>query len=178
MSRGRGTGLGGIPTPGRSTGPRRSRPGTTPGSTPPARSGPLTGRPGRCPGCRYAEGVLRTRTGQTAALRILTERDRDEALALCDRDAVANVFVSARIYASGLDPMQLSAQVWGFHEAGRLVSLCYVGANMIPVEAVPAAIAAFAPRAPKQGPRCSSIAAPAPPLPHPSPPPPPYSHPP
>jgi uncharacterized protein len=105
--------------------------------------------------------VLRTRTGQTAALRILTDRDRDEALALCDRDAVANVFVSARIYSSGLDPMQLGAQVWGFHDAGRLVSLCYVGANMIPVEAVPAAITAFAARARKQGRRCSSIAGPA-----------------
>jgi predicted GNAT family acetyltransferase len=105
--------------------------------------------------------VLRTRTGQTSALRILTDRDRDEALALCDRDAVASVFVSARIHASGLDPMRLGAQVWGFHEAGRLASLCYVGANIVPVEAVPAAITAFAARARKQGRRCSSIAGPA-----------------
>jgi len=105
--------------------------------------------------------VLRTRTGQTSALRILTDRDRDEALALCDRDVVANVFVTAKISASGLDPMRLGAQVWGFHEAGRLVSLCYAGANMVPVEAVPAATAAFAARARKQGRRCSVIAGPA-----------------
>ena len=57
--------------------------------------------------------------------------------------------------------MRLGAQVWGFHDAGRLVSLCYVGANMIPVEAVPAAITAFAARARKHGRRCSSIAGPA-----------------
>jgi predicted GNAT family acetyltransferase len=106
--------------------------------------------------------VLRTRTGHSPALRLLTDRDRDEALTLCDRDPVANVFVSARVQASGLDPMRLGAQVWGFQEAGRLVSLCYVGANMIPVEAVPAAVTAFAERARRQGRRCSSIAGPAP----------------
>jgi len=106
--------------------------------------------------------VLRTRTGHSPALRLLTDRDRDEALALCDRDPVANVFVSARVQASGLDPMRLGAQVWGFQEAGRLVSLCYVGANMIPVQAGPAAVTAFAERARRQGRRCSSIAGPAP----------------
>jgi predicted GNAT family acetyltransferase len=105
--------------------------------------------------------VLRTRAGQTSALRLLTDRDRDEALALCDRDPVANVFVRARLQGSGLDPMRLGAQVWGFHEAGRLASLCYVGANLVPVEAGPAAITAFAERARKQGRRCSSIAGPA-----------------
>ncbi|HUZ55832.1 MAG TPA: GNAT family N-acetyltransferase [Streptosporangiaceae bacterium] len=105
--------------------------------------------------------MLRTRTGHSPALRLLTDRDRDEVRALCDRDPVANVFVSARVQASGLDPMRLGAQVWGFQEAGRLVSLCYVGANMIPVEAVPEAVTAFAERARRQGRRCSSIAGPA-----------------
>ena len=57
--------------------------------------------------------------------------------------------------------MRLGAQVWGFHDAGCLVSLCYVGANMVPVEAVHPAISAFAHRAGRQGRRCSSIAGPA-----------------
>jgi predicted GNAT family acetyltransferase len=105
--------------------------------------------------------VLRTRAGHSSALRLLTDRDRDEALVLCDRDPVSNVFVRARIQGSGLDPMRLGAQVWGFHDAGRLVSLCYVGANMVPVEAIPPAVAAFADRARRQGRRCSSIAGPA-----------------
>ena len=105
--------------------------------------------------------MLRTRAGHSAALRLLTDRDRDEALALCDRDPVANVFVSARLEANGLDPMRLGAQVWGYHEAGRLTSMCYVGANMVPVQAGSAAITAFADRARKQGRRCSSIAGPA-----------------
>jgi predicted GNAT family acetyltransferase len=105
--------------------------------------------------------VLRTRAGHSSALRLLTDRDRDEALVLCDRDPVSNVFVRARIQGSGLDPMRLGAQVWGFQDAGRLVSLCYVGANMVPVEAIPPAVAAFADRARRQGRRCSSIAGPA-----------------
>ncbi len=105
--------------------------------------------------------MLRTRPGQVSSLRLLTDRDRDEALAVCERDPVANVFVSARIRSGGLDPMRLGAQVWGYQDAGRLVSLCYSGANLVPVEAGPAAVAAFAERARRQGRRCSSIAGPA-----------------
>lgn len=77
---------------------------------------------------------------------------------MCDRDPVTNVFVAARIRASGLDPVSLGAQVWGYYEGSQLMSACYVGANMVPVEAVPAAIGAFAERARLQGRRCSSIA--------------------
>ena len=115
---------------------------------------------GGCGHC-YASRVLRTRAGRSSALRLLTDRDRDEALALCDRDPVANVFVSARIRACALDPVRLGAQIWGYHDTGRLVSLCYVGANLVPAEAEPAAVAAFAERARLQGRRCSSIAGPA-----------------
>ncbi len=80
---------------------------------------------------------------------------------MCDRDPVTNVFVGARIRSGGLDPVSLGAQVWGYHEGGRLVSACYSGANLVPVQAVPAAISAFAERARLQGRRCSSIAGPA-----------------
>ncbi len=101
--------------------------------------------------------MLRTKAGRSSALRLLADRDREEALALCDRDPVANVFVSARLRTSGLDPVSLGAQIWGYYEGGRLVSACYVGANMVPLEAVPAATIAFAERARLQGRRCSSI---------------------
>ena len=102
--------------------------------------------------------MLRTKAGRSSALRLLVDRDREEALALCDRDPVTNVFVSARIRASGLDPVSLGAQVWGYYDGGHLVSACYAGANLVPVEAVPAATVAFAERARLQGRRCSSIA--------------------
>jgi hypothetical protein len=91
----------------------------------------------------------------------MTDHDRDEVLALCDRDPVSNVFVSARIRNAGLDPRRLGAQVWGFFDAGRLTSLCYSGANLVPVQATPEAINVFADRARIHGRRCSSIVGPA-----------------
>jgi uncharacterized protein len=102
--------------------------------------------------------VLRTRAWRSASLRLLTDHDRDEVLALCDRDPVTNVFVSSRIRAVGMEPTRLGGQVWGYSEGGgQLTSLCYSGANLVPVAASPAAIAAFASRARVQGRRCSSI---------------------
>jgi uncharacterized protein len=104
---------------------------------------------------------LRTRAWRANALRLMTDHDREEVLTLCDRDPVANVFVSARIRNAGLDPRRLGAQVWGYFEAGHLVSLCYSGANLVPVAATPEAIIAFADRARIHGRRCSSIVGPA-----------------
>ncbi len=105
--------------------------------------------------------MLRTKPWRSASLRLLTDHDRDEVLALCDRDPVANVFVSARIRSAGLDPSRLGGQVWGYSEGGQLTALCYSGANLVPVEATPDAITAFAARARMQGRRCSSIVGPA-----------------
>lgn len=105
--------------------------------------------------------MLRTRAWRAAALRLMTDHDREEVLALCDRDPVANVFVTARIRNAGLDPRRLGAQVWGYFEAGRLASVCYSGANLVPVAATPEAIAVFADRARIHGRRCSSIVGPA-----------------
>lgn len=70
---------------------------------------------------------------------------------------MVNVFVSSRVHEAGLDPVRLGGQVWGYHSGGQLTSLCYVGANLVPVAAAPAAITAFAGRARLLGRRCSSI---------------------
>jgi uncharacterized protein len=105
--------------------------------------------------------VLRTRPWRSASLRLLTDHDRDEALALCERDSVANVFVSSRIRSTSIDPSRLGGQLWGYPEGGPLTALCYSGANLVPVEAGPEAITAFAARARMQGRRCSSIVGPA-----------------
>ena len=79
--------------------------------------------------------MLRTRTWKSSSLRLLNDSDRDEALLICDRDAVTNVFVSARLRAAGLNPGRLGAQLWGYSDGGRLTSLCYSGANLVPVAA-------------------------------------------
>jgi len=91
----------------------------------------------------------------------LVDRDRAAALEICAQDPVANVFVESRIRAFGVDPGRLGAQLWGFEQAGRLVSLCYAGANLVPVQATSEAVAAFADRALRQGRRCSSLVGPS-----------------
>jgi predicted GNAT family acetyltransferase len=93
----------------------------------------------------------------SSAVRLLDERDRSAVLAICDRDPVTNVFVSSRVRSLGLEPGMLGAQMWGHAPGGRLESLCYSGANLVPVAATPDAVVAFAERALKQGRRCSSV---------------------
>src|ERR1700733_9913987 len=100
--------------------------------------------------------MLRVRQRSDQA-RLLDDRDRAAALAVFTVDPVANVFVESRIRAYGLDPGRLGAQMWGYEQGGRLVSLCYGGANLVPVQATSSAVAAFADRALRQGRRCSSI---------------------
>src|ERR1700722_8534108 len=78
--------------------------------------------------------MLRVRQRSDQA-RLLDDRDRAAALAVCAVDPVANVFVESRIRAFGLDPGRLGAQMWGYEHGGRLVSLCYGGANLVPVQA-------------------------------------------
>jgi uncharacterized protein len=94
-------------------------------------------------------------------IRVLDNRDLPEALAILDRDPVMNVFVSSRVRLTGLDPDHLGAEIWGYSTHGRLESLCYSGANLVPVETTPEAVEAFADRARWQGRRCSSIVGPA-----------------
>ncbi|WP_204055559.1 GNAT family N-acetyltransferase [Microbispora corallina] len=98
---------------------------------------------------------------RTSASRVLDDNDRDEVLALLDADPVANVFVASRVRTVGLAPSRLGGQMWGYGPRGGLTSLCYAGANMVPVNASRDAVHAFADRARKQGRRCSSIVGPA-----------------
>jgi uncharacterized protein len=104
--------------------------------------------------------MLRVRQRAEPA-RLLDDRDRSAALAVCDADPVANVFVASRIRALGLEPGRLGAQIWGFGDNGQLTSLCYAGANLVPVQATSPAIMAFADRALRQGRRCSSLVGPS-----------------
>ncbi len=105
--------------------------------------------------------MLRVKPARPGPLRILDDRDRAEVLRICDQEPVTNVFVSARVHAVGLNPARLGAQMWGHSPGGQLTSLCYAGANLVPVAATPEAIAAFADRARAQGRRCSSLVGPA-----------------
>ncbi|WP_052852089.1 GNAT family N-acetyltransferase [Streptomyces avicenniae] len=96
----------------------------------------------------------------TSATRVLGPDDLSAALAVLNQDPVANAFVTARVLDSGLEPAWLGGEMWGWYRRGRLRSLCYAGANLVPIAAGPAAVRAFADRALRQGRRCSSIVGP------------------
>ncbi len=98
---------------------------------------------------------------RTSATRLLDDRDRDEVRALLQVDPVADVFVAARVQACGVDSWRLGAELWGYGERGRLEAMCWSGANLVPVQAGPDAVRAFADRARRQGRRCSSLVGPA-----------------
>ncbi|MDQ4008888.1 MAG: GNAT family N-acetyltransferase [Actinomycetota bacterium] len=100
--------------------------------------------------------MLTTKPG----LRLLGPDDLPQVQALLDRDPVTNVFVDYRVRLTGLDSRWLGGEMWGYVEDGELVSLCHAAANLVPVEATPEALSAFATRALARGRTCSSIVGP------------------
>ncbi len=84
--------------------------------------------------------MLRTRS----PVRTLTPVDGDEVLELCNRDIARNVFVAARV----LEGARSGAfgTVLGYRVDGRLESVCWASANLVPVETTPESRAAFADR--------------------------------
>ena len=98
------------------------------------------------------------RTSQNT--RVLGPGDVTEALALVATDPVANVFADYRTRITQLDTRWLGGEMWGYFEADRLVSMCHVGANLVPVNATPAACEAFVEKAARSGPRSSTIVGP------------------
>lgn len=93
--------------------------------------------------------------------RVLEPGDLGAALAILESEPVANAFVTSRVHVAGLDPWRLGGEMWGWYADGRLRSLCYSGANLVPICATPEAVRGFADRARRAGRRCSSIVGPA-----------------
>ncbi|MEV7088229.1 GNAT family N-acetyltransferase [Streptomyces sp. NPDC093085] len=93
--------------------------------------------------------------------RVLEPGELGAALAILESEPVANAFVTSRVQVAGLDPWRLGGEMWGWYEDGRLRSLCYAGANLVPICATPEAVRAFADRARRTGRRCSSVVGPA-----------------
>jgi uncharacterized protein len=91
-------------------------------------------------------------------VRYVGEADRAAALDLCARDPLANCYVAARIGEVDLDR---SRSLLGHYPGGRLESLCWVTANVIPVECGPDAATAFADRLRRVQHQYSSIFGPA-----------------
>lgn len=79
-------------------------------------------------------------------VRVLGTADLPDALALIAADPVVNVFAAYRSATTQLDPRWLGGEMWGYFDDGVLVSMCHVGANLVPVRATPPAVVAFADR--------------------------------
>ena len=81
-------------------------------------------------------------------------------LRLAAQDPVTNVFADYRSRLTQLDPRWLGGEVWGYQVDGELVSACHSAANLVPVQATPQALAAFAERAVSSTRRCATIVGP------------------
>jgi predicted GNAT family acetyltransferase len=93
-------------------------------------------------------------------MRVLSPQDLPSVIGLVDRNPVVDVFVGARVHASQLAAGRLGGELWGYYEGAELVSACYAGANLVPVQATPAAARTFADMAARRGRRCSSLVGP------------------
>jgi ribosomal protein S18 acetylase RimI-like enzyme len=93
-------------------------------------------------------------------VRVLGPGDVPRALRCLERDAVVNVFADYRTRVTQLDPRWLGGEMWGYFEDGELVSMCHVGANLVPVNATEAACRAFAARAAERRPSSATVVGP------------------
>jgi predicted GNAT family acetyltransferase len=100
-------------------------------------------------------------TATAGVLRVLSPRDLGAVTELLAVDPITNCFVSSRVKGSGLDPWRLGGELWGWSQDGELVSLLYLGANLVPVSTTAQARTAFAERLRRLGRRCSSIVGPS-----------------
>lgn len=92
----------------------------------------------------------------TVPARLLGESERGAVERLLDLDPIAGAQVAERIQATGLS-RRVDSRVFGYGSRGRLESICWFGANIIPVRATKAAIDAFAQAALAQPRTCSSL---------------------
>lgn len=92
-------------------------------------------------------------------VRALTTADRDQALEVCARDVRTNVFVAARILDGALATSP--GALLGYADGSGLQAMCWVSANLVPVECDERALAAFATKMRRRRHHCSSLFGPA-----------------
>jgi predicted GNAT family acetyltransferase len=96
---------------------------------------------------------------KTHSVRQLNARDTTAVLRALDRDPVASCMVAARVQAHGVDPNRLQGELL---TQGRVEeSLCFSGANLVPLSGSPQAVRAFSERVRRRPRSCSSLVGPA-----------------
>ncbi|WP_280266025.1 GNAT family N-acetyltransferase [Nocardia wallacei] len=96
-----------------------------------------------------------TRRTRTSGARQLANRDLAQVLQILDTDPVASCMVAARLQEHGLDPRGGQAELWS--RGGPVASLCFSGANLVPLRGGPDDLRAFAERAARWPRVCSSV---------------------
>jgi predicted GNAT family acetyltransferase len=97
----------------------------------------------------------------TLDARLLGDAERAAVERVIDRAPIAAAQVAEQVAAHGLEWWRADARVFGYGQRRQLESVCWLGANVIPVAASPAAIAAFADLASINARQCSSFVGPA-----------------
>lgn len=87
--------------------------------------------------------------------RVSVVRDAAAVWRVLDADPVGSCMVAARVADHGVDPRSIGGELWT--RGGVDESLCYAGANLIPLRGAPADLTAFADKAVSVIRRCSSL---------------------
>ncbi len=91
--------------------------------------------------------------------RVSVVRDAAAVRRVLDDDPVAACMVDARVADYGIDPTAIGGELWTRRNAEE--SLCFAGANIIPLRGTPDDLNAFADKAMGSARRCSSLVGPA-----------------
>ncbi|GIJ45848.1 N-acetyltransferase GCN5 [Virgisporangium aliadipatigenens] len=97
----------------------------------------------------------------TVPVRLLGDADVAAVERLLDCEPYAGAQIAERVAAGGLAWWRHEARLFGYGNGKRIDALCWLGANLIPVRAGPAAVAAFADLIAGEVRGCSSIVGPA-----------------
>ncbi|MCV7091160.1 GNAT family N-acetyltransferase [Mycobacterium interjectum] len=87
--------------------------------------------------------------------RVSVVRDAAAVWRVLDDDPVGSCMVAARVADYGIDPNSIGGELWT--RRGPEESLCFAGANLIPLRGAPADLNAFADEAMSGTRRCSSL---------------------
>lgn len=87
--------------------------------------------------------------------RVSVVRDLEPVRVVLDQDPVAACMVACRVQEFGVDPSAIGGELWTRRQPAE--SLCYAGANLIPLRGGGDDLAAFAAKALSGPRRCSSL---------------------
>ncbi|HEX2212809.1 MAG TPA: GNAT family N-acetyltransferase [Mycobacterium sp.] len=87
--------------------------------------------------------------------RVSVVRDVGAVMRVLDEDPVGSCMVACRVAEHGVEPSAIGGELWTRRRATE--SLCYAGANLIPLRGEAADLNAFADKAMSSARRCSSM---------------------